>query len=180
MIEIHKKIRELRLQKGLTLKQLSEKTNLTIGFLSQVERGTSSLAITSLKKIADSLGVEISYFFNPAITAHYAVKKENQKTFTVEGNATKYIRLSGNFHNRNLECMLVTLQPFQKDDQTFSHMGEEFYYVLKGEVIFKIDNNEYHLMAGESIHFPSEKTHQWENPTGEETVLISVLTPILF
>lgn len=51
MIEIHKKIRELRLQKGLTLKQLSEKTNLTIGFLSQVERGTSSLAITSLKKL---------------------------------------------------------------------------------------------------------------------------------
>lgn len=62
MDDISKKIRGLRIQKGLTLKELSEKTDLSVSFLSQVERGASSLAITSLKKIADALGVKMTYF----------------------------------------------------------------------------------------------------------------------
>ncbi|MBB2480718.1 helix-turn-helix transcriptional regulator [Bacillus sp. APMAM] len=180
MVEIHTKIRELRQQQGLTLKELSENTNLSVGFLSQVERGTSSLAITSLKKIADSLGVEMSYFFQQESSSNYTVTLENQKSFEVEGNATKYVKLSGSFPGRNLESMLVTLRPFQKDTQLYSHPGEEFHYVVKGQLIIRVDNQEYILNPGESIHFPSEKEHQWENPLNEETVLLSVLTPVLF
>ncbi|WP_197249584.1 helix-turn-helix domain-containing protein [Cytobacillus firmus] len=63
MDEIYKKIKDLRLQNGYTLKELSERTDLSISFLSQVERGTTSLAITSLKKIANVLNVKISEFF---------------------------------------------------------------------------------------------------------------------
>lgn len=62
MEEINKKIKELRIQKGLTLKDLSERTELSISFLSQVERGTTSLAITSLKKIADALNTKMAEF----------------------------------------------------------------------------------------------------------------------
>ena len=55
MEEIAKRFKKLRNQQNLTLKEISDKTGLSISFLSQVERGTSSLAITSLKKIADAL-----------------------------------------------------------------------------------------------------------------------------
>ncbi len=61
--EIAEKIRNLRKEKNLTLKDLGEKTGLSISFLSQVENSSSSLAITSLKKIADALNVPITYFF---------------------------------------------------------------------------------------------------------------------
>ncbi|MCI1591019.1 helix-turn-helix domain-containing protein [Heyndrickxia oleronia] len=180
MVDIHTKIRELRQQQGLTLKELSENTNLSVGFLSQVERGTSSLAITSLKKIADSLGVEMSYFFQQEMNNNYVVKLDDHRVFQVDGNESKYVKVSGNFQGRSMESLIVTLRPFQQDIQTSSHPGEEFHYVLKGQVIIHVDNNEYVLNAGESIHFPSEKVHKWENPLSEETVILSVLTPVLF
>ena len=68
MDEISEKIRTLRRENNLTLKELSEKTGLSISFLSQVENGTSSLAITSLKKIADALNVPINTFLEIGTT----------------------------------------------------------------------------------------------------------------
>jgi len=62
--EIADKIRDLRKEKGLTLKDLSTKTGLSVSFLSQVENGASSLAITSLKKIAEAFDVTMNYFFD--------------------------------------------------------------------------------------------------------------------
>lgn len=175
-----KRIKELRLQEDMTLKKLSEKTGLSVSFLSQIERGSSSLAITSLKKIADALNVSMTYFFQETDGHTYAVKHDDQKTFRVEGSQSKYIRLAGNFFDRKLEPIVVTLQPRQKDHEVFSHPGEEFYYVIKGTVIFTIEEKEYIINEGESIHFPSEKDHSWENPLTEESILLSVVTPAIF
>ena len=61
-------IKTLRLERKLTLKEMSERTDLSVSFLSQVERGESSPAITSLNKIANALEVDITYFFNPPKT----------------------------------------------------------------------------------------------------------------
>ncbi|MEH7393419.1 helix-turn-helix domain-containing protein [Bacillus sp. JJ1474] len=180
MDEISAKVKDLRLKNSATLKELSEKTGLSVGFLSQVERGTSSLAITSLKKIADAFEVNMTYFFEDQHGQNYAVKKADQKTFKMEGSPSKYVRLSGEIPGRQLEALRVTLAPNYKDSEVFSHHGEEIHYVLEGTVIFRVGDKEYLLSAGESIHFPSEKPHQWENPLNQETVLYSVLTPVIF
>jgi transcriptional regulator with XRE-family HTH domain len=180
MDEIHKKIKDIRLRNGLTLKELSEKTDLSISFLSQVERGASSLAITSLKKIADALNVKITEFFETESNNNYLVKIEQQKPFKIEGSDFTYVRLSGEFNGRVLEPMLVTLAPNQKRTQTFNHPGEEFYYVLKGAALFNVDNQEYLIRQGDSLHFPSTCPHFVENVLDEETVLLCVLTPVIF
>lgn len=181
MEEIYKKIKDLRLQHGFTLKELSEKTDLSVSFLSQVERGSSSLAITSLKKIADAFGVNITYFFEGEVANHnYVVKADDQQPFKIEGSPSTYVRLNGNFSGRALEPILVTLSPNQKQSQTFSHPGEEFYYVLKGTVLFNVDGKEYFVREGDSIHFPSHQQHFWENLLNEESTLLSVLTPAIF
>ncbi len=62
--DIGKKIKKLRTNKKLTLKELSERTNLSIGFLSQLERGLTTVAIDSLTKIAKELDVNLTYFFS--------------------------------------------------------------------------------------------------------------------
>lgn len=180
MEDIHKKIKEIRLEQGLTLKDLSEKTNLSVSFLSQIERGASSVAITSLKKIADAFGVTMTFFFEEEMHAHYHVKTEQQKPFQVESSATSFVRLGGEFPKRSLEPMIVKLAPNQKKEQTFSHPGEEFYYVLKGAALFEIAGEEYFVRQGESIHFPSHIDHEYENPLSEETQLLCVLTPVIF
>lgn len=180
MESVSRKIREFRKAKGMTLKELSEITDLSVGFLSQVERGSSSLAITSLKKIADALQVEMADFFQKDIKIKYANKLEDQKPFQTTGSDSIFTTLSGHFAERKMEAFKVTVNPLQVDTFTFSHPGEEFHYVLGGAIIFVVGNEEYYLKEGESIHFPSEIKHMWKNPLNQETVILSVLTPVIF
>jgi len=177
---ISNKIKRLRLEKKMTLKDLSEKTGLSVSFLSQIERGSSSLAITSLKKISDAFNINISYFFEEIENHNYRVLEDEQKPFKLEGSNNQYIRLAGKFPERKMEPMLVTIEPNKIFVEKYSHPGEEFYYVIKGMVIFKIDDEEFILNEGDSIHFPSKKAHAWKNPLDEKTVLLSVLTPLIF
>src|SRR5699024_4755072 len=181
MEDIHQKIKELRLERKMTLKEVSEETGLSLSFLSQIERGASSLSITSLKKLADALQVPMIYFFKEENEEHnYHLNQKDQTFFKMNGGEQFYARLSGGFHDRKLERIKVVLRPFMKEEHSYSHAGEEFYYILEGEVIFYLDGNVYHLNAGDTIHFPSELKHSWENPKHENAVILSVTTPIIF
>ena len=177
---IYQKIKSLRNEQGLTLKDLSEKTELSVSFLSQIERGSSSLAITSLKKIADAFDVPITFFFDSETNHNYMLQTNDRKPFQLEGSPTTYTRLNGEFGGRSLEPLLVKLAPNQVQNQNSNHPGEEFYYVLKGAALFTVDGKEYFVREGDSIHYPSEVPHTWENPLNEETIILCVLTPVIF
>ncbi|MCX7884146.1 MAG: XRE family transcriptional regulator [Caloramator sp.] len=178
--EIGEKISKLRKQKALTLKELSEMTGLSISFLSQVENGYSSLAITSLKKIADALNVPITEFFNSYNNHSFHIKTDQQKIFKIEGNSAEYILLSGEFPQRMLEAMIVYIQPESVLGSKFNHPGEEFVYVLEGNLIIDVDGEKYYVNSGESIHYPSMMPHLWYNPSKQKVKLLTVLTPAIF
>ena len=180
MEEIYRKIKELRIKSGMTLKELGEKTGLTAGFLSQLERGNSSLAISSLMKIADAFQVNITYFFESRGEESYVVRSKDQKNLKINNLETTYVRINGKFPQRSLAPFILKLVPNQKKKQIFQYPGEEFYYVLKGSVLFTIDNTEYLIHEGDSIHFPAHLEHFGENPTDQETILIGVVTPVIF
>ena len=175
-----KKIKDLRNSKNLTLKDLSEKTGLSISFLSQVERGSSSLAITSLKKIADALETPINYFFESYENFSFMVKHEEQKSYHIEGSKIEYINLSGKFSGKSLEPMFVTYKKGYMKGDAFSHPGEEFYFVLEGAGIFTIGDEEFAVKVGDSIHFPSSIRHKVYNPNDEELKMLSVITPAIY
>lgn len=180
MEEVYEKIKSIRKQAGMTLKDLSEATNLSIGFLSQVERGTSNLAISSLKKIADAFEINISEFFQDKNSYTYVSRKDSQRLFQTKGLDTVYANLSGNFDKRVLAPYVLILAPNQKKNDSFKFTGEEFYYVLKGAVKFTIDGKDYSIYEGDSIHFPSNLDHYGENLLDEETHLLGVITPVVF
>lgn len=179
--ELAKQIRITRNNQKLTLKELSARTGLSVSFLSQVERGSSSPAISSLKKIADGLEVPITSFFSPAENnTNYITEKDKRRSFRIEGSPAKYMRLSGNFTSRSLEPLLVVLDP-GATDKTFQHVGEEVHYILNGEVEYTIDTEKYHLFAGDSMHFPSDRPHTWKNPLESEcSTILCVVTPNIF
>ena len=127
------KIRELRNNKGLTLKELGEKTDLSISFLSQVERGTSAVSITALEKIAGALETDLAYFFTlPQKHENLIMRSYEQEIFSVEESRV-YNRLANDVNGKVLESMLITLFPNQKENKvaTYTHEGEEFAYVLE-------------------------------------------------
>lgn len=178
--KISLKIKTLRKQQHLTLKDLSDRSGLSISFLSQVENGSTSLAIMSLKKIADALNVPIGQFFIAYEEHQYAVKSEDHQTFTIEGTPSKFIRISGDFPNRTMESMIVVLMPETEHGPSMTHPGEEFVYVLEGTVIVIIDDKEYSLKEGDSIHYPSTLPHYWKNPMKQKAKVLSTTSQRIF
>ena len=178
--QISRKIRELRQQKGFTLKDLSEITQLSISFLSQVERNSSSLSITSLQRIADALGVPVSEFFQSPVNHAFVVKNNEQKYFRLESSTTRYCSLAGNFGDRLLEPLIVIIPPGNTRVDKFAHPGEEFYIVLEGSVTVYVGDDTFVLNEGDSIHFSSSIVHGLHNQSLQPVKLISVLTPRIF
>ncbi|CAH2212541.1 helix-turn-helix domain-containing protein [Tepidibacter aestuarii] len=178
--EISEKIRNLRKDKNLTLKEMSEKTGLSVSFLSQVENNTSSLAITSLKKIADALCIPIAHFFKSPPNHTFLVKSEEKSVFKIEGSNSEFARLSGDFSERCLESVMITIPPKEKHGHKFNHPGEEFIHVLDGAIIVDLDGKEYLVESGDSFHFPSTIPHILINPLNEPAKILTVVTPIIF
>jgi transcriptional regulator with XRE-family HTH domain len=178
--EISKRIKQLRMEKNLTLKEMSEKTGLSISFLSQVERASSSIAITSLKKIADAVDVPIASFFEDFTNANYQVKADEQKPFRIEGSGATYTRLGGEFSGRAIEPLLVVYPKGQPNEIKISHPGEEFYYVLEGVLIVEIEGKEFIIKVGDSIHFPSAVPHKMLNPFDQDAKVLCFATPVIF
>jgi transcriptional regulator with XRE-family HTH domain len=163
---IGNQIKNLRKKKGLTLKEVSEKTSLSISFLSQVERSKSSTTLESLKKIAEVLGVNPSFFF----TDEGEESKSTIKRSTLhETNLTKnhfiYKDLSGELANPLFTPILVTLNPGDTKGSPFSHKGQEFLYILDGTLTILIEDVEYTLKPSDCIHFDSTVRHYWFNRT---------------
>ena len=180
MENIYERIRSLRVNMNMTLKELSEKTGLSVSFLSQVERGNSSLAITSLQKIADVFNVSMSSFFESSVSNSFFTPVGERKPFQIERSNSVFTRLGGDFSGKVLEPIHIVLAPRQGQDVIFNHPGEEFYYILKGKVLMMIGDKEYEMNEGDTIHFPSMLDHTWHNQTDEPVHMIAVLTPIIF
>lgn len=178
--EISRKIRETRKALGITLKELSEKTQLSISFLSQVERGVCSMTLTSLKKIADALGIPIGSLLDIGEQASFVNRKDNEIILDLERSYVRYVPLSSKFDNRKLEGLLLTMEPHYCEQEVMVHNGEEFYYIMSGTATFIIDGKEFEVEEGEVIHFPSTLPHQTINRQSCELKMLCVTTPAIF
>lgn len=185
-------IRSRRQELNMSLRELSKQSGLSIGFLSLVERGRSSPALTSLSNVAKALGVELSSFF-PAEEEQNEAEETKQRLsplpYVSRANDAAelsiilsqriYKMLSPRVPGLVLEPIFVTVQPGDTIDEPYSHEGEEFAYVLTGELVFIVDGVEYRLGSGDSIHFRSTVSHAMRNNTDEPVQAIWVLTPRL-
>jgi len=180
--EIGQKIKELRVGKGFTLKDLSEKADLSIGFLSQVERGMASIAVTSLEKVAEVLEVDLSFFFTPPKKHVTSVMRSYEhEVFSVE-ESRFYYRLANDLEQTTLEPMLINLLPNQTREgiTPYSHKGEEFVYVLEGVLTVFVGEEQHQLNPGDSIHMLSSIPHEWANFTNKLVKVLCVSTPAIF
>ncbi|KKM10628.1 hypothetical protein SY88_13295 [Clostridiales bacterium PH28_bin88] len=184
MQEIGQRIRELRQEKRMTLEDLSSATGLSKSFISEAERGIASLTITSLQKIAEALDVQLSNFFLFPSLASNGVKitRAGERTeFRMEANEDRiYCSLAAGFPGRVLEPLHTTLLPGHCRNETYSHPGEEFAFVLEGTLTVLVEDREFELGPGDCIHLSSPIPHNWENRTDKPVKLIAVSTPKIF
>ena len=171
---IGKLLKNLRLEKRLTLKELAQKTGLSISFLSQVENSKSSITLQSLSKIADALEVSRSYFFPEAEPPKSFVRKKTKGEITLNQSNFIYQSLSNNLSNPLFEPMLVVLLPNNQKTTSSTHKGQEFVYVLEGTLTLIYNDEEHELESGDSFHMDSTTPHTWFNRTTEAVKLLYV------
>ncbi|GAB0169390.1 XRE family transcriptional regulator [Lysinibacillus sp. CTST325] len=161
------KMKSLRKERKLTLKQIADQTNLSISFLSQVERSKSSITIESLKKISEVLGVNPSYFFSESDeqTAPSTVMRNIINKTNTMHNQFFYRDLARNVENPLFNPILVLLNPGANREDSYSHSGQEFLYVLEGTLTIVIDTEEHDLNPYDCIFLDSTTPHNWINKT---------------
>lgn len=190
--DVGARMRRFRKERGLTLRGLAAASGLSIGFLSQVERGISAIGLTALNGVAAALGRSVADFFGdepgqetPAVPP---VPQPGHFTLTrAEAGATEYISgqqtyrmLSARGPGLVLEPLLVRIAPGGRREDAYGHAGEEFAFVLDGELIYEVDGVEHRLRPGDSVHLRSTVPHSMYNDTDRVTTVVSVVTPRLF
>ncbi len=178
--ELGRQIRELRKIKGLTLQAMADGVGVSIGYLSQIERDRSQLPIGTLIRIANMLGVNVSWFFQdqvdaPAEERDRIVRASARRKMSFTGLGITEELLSPNLAGP-LEMLLSTIEP-GADSGDYSHQGSEAGLLLSGQLTLWIDGRRFDLEAGDSFSFPSTEQHRCMNPGKEPAKVVWVVTP---
>jgi transcriptional regulator with XRE-family HTH domain len=172
-------IRARRRQQHMTLQELGDKAEVSVGYLSQVERDHATPSLGTLASIARALGVGIDYFVS-APTAQTALTRAAERNrFSVDGSSIIYERLGADFPGNLLSSFVMTVPPGYRSE-TVAHEGEEILYVLEGSITQRLDDDEMVMNAGDSLHFRGNRPHSWSNHTDQPARLLWTGTLTLF
>ncbi|MBQ8971421.1 MAG: cupin domain-containing protein, partial [Lachnospiraceae bacterium] len=157
--QIGTKIRNLRNQNGLTQEELADRTELTKGFISQLERGLTAPSVTTLMDIVECLGTNLSDFFHEDDDLPIVFPKEEYfEKEDDKGNLTSWLVATA--QRSTMEPTLVKLQPGESLPSDKPHEGEEFGYVLEGALRLDYGEKSMIIRKGDSFLYPATKTHQ--------------------
>lgn len=183
-LKLGEKIRDLRLKRQRTLRQVAEMTGLSVPLLSQVENSAVSPPVATLLKVSKALQVGIGYFFREEESKERAVvvrKDERKKTFRPihtrqsDGGYT-YEALAYTKNAKHMEPFLVEFEPKKREAVSFlSHPGEEFIFLFRGRLAFYYDQQEIILEPGDSLYFESEFPHGFRALRGRKAQAVVVV-----
>jgi transcriptional regulator with XRE-family HTH domain len=178
------KIRQLRKASGRTLARIAEETGLSIGHLSEVERGLSAPTIRHLQLIASVLGVKMGWFFDeeasaPAAEVGVIVRSGNRRRRDLTGLGVTDWLLSPNLSGQ-LELLLCELAPGAEITEPYTHDGEEAGLVVAGEFELWVGERSFRLHEGDSFAFPSSTPHRYRNPGTVTARIVWAITPPSF
>src|SRR4051812_8456273 len=164
------RIRARRKALGKTMQQVADEAHLTIGFISQIERGLSTPSLSSLYNVAKALDASVDMFVVPSPPGRHSIVTHAGKRPLFEagsGNTRFYEFLERGFPEAKLNACLTHVLPGHASE-LMSHEGEDFIYLVAGHMLYEVDGTSYELGAGDTLHFDSHKPHRRTN-VGAET-----------
>jgi transcriptional regulator with XRE-family HTH domain len=173
--ELGRRIRTLRIERGLTLTGLAVRVGITRSFLSSVERGVAYPSLLVLRSIAAALEVPVFLLFTGPEANGMVVRKGSRKVIRPPGAPVSYELVSPDLR-RKIEMIIVRLKP-GLDSAAMAHEGEECALVLKGRVAITVGDVEYELNEGDSIYYDSGLPHKARATGDEPAEIVSAITP---
>lgn len=178
MMEIGRKIKQYRLQLDLTQEELAQRTELTKGYISQLENDLCSPSIATLQDILNILGVSLQEFFTEP-KEEKIVYTPNDYFVSKNGNGTN-TWLIPNSQIKEMEPIILTLPQGGECEERYPFEGEEFGYVLQGKVEIVTAREKYKLNEGDSFSIDGKKQHTIRNVNKGESKVLWITTPSNF
>jgi len=161
-IDLGDALRTRRKALKLTMQSVADSAGLSVGFISQVERGITSPSLASLASLAKVLQTEMSSFLQIPATSGQTTHKDSRPAYSVAGADLSYERLSATFPGSTVHSVIVHEPPGHRGEP-ISHFGEEMFYIIEGEITVEIEGEIEIITRGDSIHFDSRRVHSTWN-----------------
>ncbi len=172
------RFRRLRMRRKLSLAQVARATSVSVGFLSALERGQMRCSIATLRRIARFYKTNIISLFETNGEGQHLVRPSQRKILETSAKVRMELLAWG---NTAMEPHLFRVKPGGGSGESYSHEGEEFLHVLRGEFELWLHNDGHYLLkAGDSLYFESSTPHRWKNPGHAEAWILWVNTPPTF
>lgn len=176
--DVGPKLRKMRKSFGMGIVEAAKRAKISPGFLSAIELSKANASVATLQRLTAIYNATVLNFFDLPQKSGRLIRPAERRSLRTESGVAMELLSIG---SKMLECMLFRVPPKSGSDGSYSHAGEEFIYMLAGELEIWLDETESHsLRAGDSFWFESNLGHRWFNSSSEEAVLIWVNTPPTF
>lgn len=184
-LRIGLKIKHTRLLKGLTLKQLADAAGCSESLLSKIENGRANPSLNMIHRVAAALGMPVAGLFLQDFEADLVVLRRGKRPVieTDQVRAGKAVRLEALIPSAGqhlLSGYINHIEPGGGSDGELNHEGEEFGYVLEGEIELTVDRRIYVIGPGDSFNFRSDKPHSYRNLSQTIARVLWINTPPTF
>ena len=170
------KVRELREERGLSLRALAELCGISPNTVSLIERGTSSPSVDTLQHLARGLGVPIVAFFERGDAEARLVQTLNYDRVQSEAPGMSIEHLGRGLAGHPFASFLITMEPGASTaDDPMEHTGAEWVYCLEGYVVYEVESKEYRLLPGDNLLFEASLPHRWRNPGTVQARMLLIL-----
>jgi DNA-binding transcriptional MerR regulator/mannose-6-phosphate isomerase-like protein (cupin superfamily) len=173
-----RRLRNLRMRRGLSLVTVARATGVSVGFLSALERARTTASVATLRKLARFYNLNVLDFFNTSASNPHWVRPEERKVLEVGPGVRLELLAWG---HTVMEPHLFRIRAGASSGESYRHEGEEFLYILRGQFEISLGGAKpYRLGPGDAFYFESTTPHHWRNPGREETWVIWINTPPTF
>ena len=177
-ISVGAHLRRLRLKGSYSLARVAAAVEVSVGFLSALERGQMTASVSTLRRLARFYKVNILSLFDPS-EANPGVVRPSERKVLEAGKGVRMELLS--WGNTLMEPHLFCVAPSAGSGSSYAHEGEEFLYVLKGQLEISLDGGDTKVLReGDSFYFQSSTEHRWRNPGKKEARVLWINTPPTF
>ena len=178
-MDIGSKIKQLRLENGLTQQELANRLELTKGYISQIERNISSPSLETFFSMLEVLGTNVVSFFQ---SKHEEIVHKKTDFFVKENEELKHMIswIVPNALKYQMEPIIIEIEVGGRSEIDNPHTGEEFGYCLEGEITLVLNKTKYTIKAGESFYYVANKEHYLINLSNKKSRILWVSTPPMF
>lgn len=176
-VNVGARLRELRTDRGLSIRGLARQSSLSANALSMIERGKTSPSVSTLYKLADALGIPITAFFGNETKRSAVVFRKSDERTRIPFQRGIWEGLGGENFIGRVEPFVLTLESgANSGPYDMKHTGHEFVICLRGELEYQVENKFYNLEPGDSLMFSARLRHRWRNAGGNVTNALFILS----